>query len=59
MSWTEQVAVVTGGARGIGRAISLGLAEQGATVVAADLNLDGAKAGKTQPRRANIPRRIR
>lgn len=43
MSWTEQVAVVTGGARGIGRAISLALAEQGATVVAADLNLDGVK----------------
>jgi 3-oxoacyl-[acyl-carrier protein] reductase len=44
MTWTDQVAVVTGGARGIGRAVSLALAEQGVTVVAADLNLEGVKA---------------
>ncbi len=58
MLWTEQIAVVTGGARGIGRAISLGLAEQGATVVAADLNLDGAKAvaeeAKTSGLKGNV-----
>ena len=41
MSLSNQVAVVTGGARGIGRSICLTLAEQGATVVAADLNTDG------------------
>jgi NAD(P)-dependent dehydrogenase (short-subunit alcohol dehydrogenase family) len=33
-----RVAIVTGGARGIGRAYCLGLASEGATVVVADLN---------------------
>lgn len=36
------VAVVTGAARGIGRAFVLGLADAGARVCAADLDLDGA-----------------
>jgi len=39
-----RVAFVTGGARGIGRGICLVLAEQGADVVVADLNLDGASS---------------
>jgi meso-butanediol dehydrogenase/(S,S)-butanediol dehydrogenase/diacetyl reductase len=37
-----KVAVVTGGARGIGRAIALQLARDGAAVVVADLNREGA-----------------
>src|SRR4051795_5219352 len=47
-----KVAIVTGGARGIGRAIALGLAQEGARVVVCDIgaSLDGAgtDAGPTQ-----------
>ena len=35
-----KVAVVTGGAQGIGRAIALGLGREGAKVVVADLQED-------------------
>ncbi len=38
-----KVAVVTGGGSGIGRAMCLALAEHGADIVAADLNLAGAE----------------
>jgi NAD(P)-dependent dehydrogenase (short-subunit alcohol dehydrogenase family) len=38
MAWNEQVALVTGGARGIGRAISLRLAREGAAVAVNYLN---------------------
>ena len=38
-----KVAIVTGAARGLGRAYALRLAELGADVVIADLNLDGAR----------------
>ena len=39
----SKVAIVTGGASGIGRAICTQLAEKGTTVIAADINLEGAK----------------
>ena len=42
MKLKNKVAVVTGGAQGIGRAIALGLAREGANVVVADMQ--GAKA---------------
>jgi len=58
MTWTEQVAVVTGGARGIGRAVSLELARQGVTVVAADMNLDGAKAVAEEAKTSGLPGKI-
>ena len=40
----DQVALVTGGARGIGRAIAEALAGAGANLVLADLNAEGAQA---------------
>ena len=39
---TDKVAIVTGGASGIGRGICLALAEHGARVAVADLNANGA-----------------
>lgn len=43
MRLQEKVAIVTGGAQGMGRAIALRLAQEGARVVVADLKLDGAR----------------
>jgi len=39
----DQIALVTGGAQGLGEAICLRLAHEGAHVVVADLNLEGAQ----------------
>jgi NAD(P)-dependent dehydrogenase (short-subunit alcohol dehydrogenase family) len=44
LSLAGQVALVTGGGHGIGRASALALSEAGAHVVAADINADGAAA---------------
>ena len=43
MRLKDKVALVTGSASGIGRAIALKLAQEGANVAVADLNLEGAK----------------
>ena len=42
MRLKDRVAIVTGGGRGLGRAYSLKLAEEGAKVVVADLNIENA-----------------
>ncbi len=39
-----KVAIVTGSAQGIGRAIALGFAREGAKLVVGDLKVDGAEA---------------
>lgn len=41
---TGQTAIVTGAASGLGRSLAVGLAEYGATVLAWDLDIDGASA---------------
>jgi len=43
MRLEEKVAIVTGAGSGIGRAIAVALSKEGAKVVVADLNLDGAQ----------------
>ncbi len=43
MSLTEKIAVVTGGAQGIGQAIATTLAKEGADVVVADLDANAVK----------------
>jgi NAD(P)-dependent dehydrogenase (short-subunit alcohol dehydrogenase family) len=43
MRLTHHVAVITGAASGIGRASALEFAKEGAKVMAADINLDGAR----------------
>ena len=43
MNLNQKVTIITGGGQGIGRALSLGFAAYGATVVIADINEQGAK----------------
>ena len=39
----DKVAIITGGAQGIGRAYALGMADEGANLVIADINLEAAE----------------
>ena len=49
-----KIAIVTGAGSGIGRAIALGYAREGAQVLAADLNLDGAHQTAAQATEGQI-----
>ena len=55
MKIKDKVAIITGAARGIGKAIAERYVKEGAKVVIADLNEPGAKAGRLRPR-AERPR---
>ncbi|MEX0763446.1 MAG: SDR family NAD(P)-dependent oxidoreductase [Dehalococcoidia bacterium] len=54
MQLKEKIAIVTGGATGIGRAIALKLAEQGASVVVADVNPDAASETSNELARLGV-----
>ncbi len=54
MLLSGRVAIVTGGAKGIGRGTALKFADEGCSVAIADINLEGAKGVASE-----IPHRIK
>lgn len=56
MSLSTRLALVTGGASGIGKCVCKALAEDGATVVVADINMDAAsEVAKSLPGQEAMP----
>ena len=58
MKLKDRVAIVTGGAQGIGRAIVDKFAEEGAAIVVADINGEGARAVAAAMPRATVNARV-
>ncbi len=55
MKLDNQIAIVTGSAQGIGRAIAIGLAREGASIVIADVQADRAEATAAEIRMLGRP----
>ncbi|GJM26124.1 MAG: 3-oxoacyl-[acyl-carrier-protein] reductase FabG [Phycisphaerae bacterium] len=58
MDWQGQVAIVTGGSRGIGRSISLAFAQKGVTVVACARSLDKLEEVAKEAKQREYPGQI-
>jgi NAD(P)-dependent dehydrogenase (short-subunit alcohol dehydrogenase family) len=54
MKLRDKVAIVTGAASGIGRAIALRFAKEGANIIVADINLEGANKVAAEIRPLNV-----
>ena len=57
MRLADKIAIITGGARGIGRAVALGFAREGATVVIADLRTELAEQTAAEIASGSVCRR--
>lgn len=46
---SSRIAIITGASSGIGRAIALAYAQEGASVMCADLNVNSSQDGQSKP----------
>jgi NAD(P)-dependent dehydrogenase (short-subunit alcohol dehydrogenase family) len=51
---TDKVAIVTGAAMGLGKAMATGLAQEGAKIVIADVNIEAAEKAAEEIRKENV-----